>query len=903
MSESRRNKGSIFKTRSQNRGGSVNPNSRKAKRLKMKKDRLSHLPKSRFERYKFYATHPKELGRYWFSAEGRWMFLKILLGLVGFVIAAFIVFYISVASEVRGMTTLIEERIQTTTNKYVDRNGELLWEDTGSGDILKFVESDQMAQSVKDATVAIEDKDFYAHGGVSVAGILRATLNNFTGGSTQGGSTLTQQLMKQVFFADEAGERGIAGIPRKIKEAILAIEAERIYTKDEILTYYLNVAPYGGRRNGVQSASETYFGKDAKDLTLSESALLAAIPQSPTVYNPYNTEWNGSLIERQTIILNYMHEQFPDKYSAEQIATAKTELTVDNLKDVLQPADALLTDATAPHFVQMVKADLENELGVKVVGQGGLTITTTLDIRVQNIIDENVNRLFASNLPTSMGFDNAAATMVDSQTGQILGMRGSRDYNFPDYGAVNAATSFIQPGSSIKPEVFASLIDTQRDAQTYGAGSIIPDNPIPQNIYTTSNGRSVQNADGAFRGNITLRQGLAESRNIPAIMAMSYNGIEETKDKMREMGDLSYCTDGVDQSVGLASAIGGCGAIQVEHANAFATFARMGKYVPYSSVLTVKDFQGNLLYENDIEEESTQVIDPQTAYIINDILTDANARTGTFGYCPTGFCINGVKTATKTGQSDMGGMTKDIWVMSYTPKASFSIWYGNHVPATLNYGNSLSPGPVVADIVGRTHKEVFAPDGTWKEGDWFAKPEGIQTLTVNGRTDLFPSWYIKDNIQVTTEPAVFDKFSKKLATECTPDGSKETIDIIKTVNISNNTTSYQVPDGYNRDAYDDVHSCDDRKPNIDTVTASETSPGSGRYAVRASINPGSNARHTIISVTFTINGKAYQASDSTGTNYWEAMIDIEPGYHQVTVNVTDEIGYSAIPAAPMVSFP
>jgi penicillin-binding protein 1A len=906
---------SIFKTRSKD-SGVIDPKSRKGKRLARKRERLSHLPKSRLERYKFYLLHPGELAKYWFSAEGARMLLKIFLGFVGLIVLAFIILYAVVSNEVRGMADLIDQRIQSTTNKYLDRNGELLWEDTGSGNILKFVPSDQISGHIKDATVAVEDREFYEHGGVSIAGIARALLNNFSGGSTQGGSTLTQQLMKQVFFADEAGERGIAGIPRKIKEAILAIEAERVYTKDEILTYYLNVAPYGGRRNGVQSAAETYFGKDAKDLTAAEAALIAGIPQYPSVYNPYNTDYNSSLIERYNIVLDALErncgEQNSDadikarecsvKYTAEDIATARKTFTVENLADVIKPVDSLLVGAKAPHFVQMVKSDLEDELGVKVLGQGGLTIKTTLDLRVQNIIDEEIDAVFASSKPTSMGFDNAAATMIDSQTGQILGMRGSRDYNFPDYGAVNAATSFIQPGSSIKPEVYGSLIDMQRDGASYGAGSLITDNDGGRSIQQIY-GTTVHNANGSTSGSATIRNGLSQSLNIPAIMAMHFNGgAEPTIENIRKLGDRSYCTDGVDQSVGLAAAIGGCGAKQVEHANAFATFARMGTYKPYSDVLEVKDFQSNLLYKYDEEKGVEQVMDPQSAYIINDVLSDASARSATFGYCSAGFCIPGVKTATKTGTSDLGGQQKDLWMMSYTPKASFSMWWGNHIPKPLRYGDGMSLGPTIANIVGRSHRDVFAGDGTWKEGDWFTQPAGIQTINVGGRNDIFPSWYKKEDVQIVTEPTVFDRISKKLATDCTPEAARETLDVIKTINVSRNSTTYKAPDGYNRDAFDDVHSCSDSKPIIGTVTASLVS--AGKYKITIPVIKGSSARNGIQSVSIQINDKEYAAQLDSALD-WVATVDL-PSVSVgdgLTVKVTaiDEALYSSS-AAPLVIF-
>ncbi|MDR2524084.1 MAG: penicillin-binding protein [Candidatus Nomurabacteria bacterium] len=900
MSKKLKKFGSVFRARSKSTSH-LDPNSKKAKRLQKKRERLSHLPKSRIERYRFYLLHPRELCKFWFSGEGFRFGLKILLGLLILLSVYLLIFHIIPdIAKAKTLPDVINDRIRTTTNTYLDRNGETLWEDSGSGQVLKFVDSDQITPAIKDATVAIEDKEFFSHGGVSLSGIARSFVNNISGGATQGGSTLTQQLIKQVFFIDEAGERGLAGIPRKIDEAILAVEAERIYSKDEILTYYLNVAPYGGRRNGVQSAAETYFGKDASNLTLAESALLAAIPQSPTIYNPYNIDWNTSLMERQNTVLKYMGEQFPERYTAEMIAAAQEELTIDNLQDTLKPLDSLIVGARAPHFVQMVKSDLEDELGIKVVGQGGLVVKTTLDLRVQNIIDEEIDKVFAGNLPRGMGFDNAAATMVDSQTGQVLGMRGSRDYNFPDYGAVNAATSFIQPGSSVKPEVYASLIDMQRDGKAYGAGTMIEDTDggkTVQQIY----GAQVHNANGSTRGAATIRNGLSQSLNIPAIMAMHFNGgAQPTIEKMREIGDKSYCTDGVDQTVGLAASIGGCGAKQVEHANAFATFARMGTYRPVSSVLEVKDFQDNLLFKHDEERDVKQVIDPQSAFIINDVLSDANSRSATFGYCSAGFCIPGVKTASKTGTSDLGGAQKDLWFMSYTPKASFAMWWGNHVPAVLNYGDGMSLGPTVAGIVGRSHRDVFAPDGSWNNNDWFQKPEGIQTLSIGGRNDIYPSWYTKDAIEVVTEPTVFDRVSRKLATECTPDAARETLDVVKTVNNTRKSTTYQAPDGYDREHYDDVHSCGDSGPMLwPGINVSATKLGSV-WEVSATIQKGNNARSNITTVTFSIDGQQYTATASALPNVWIATVPTPSGKGgatsaqiPVSIYVADEALYSS----------
>ena len=277
-----------------------------------KAEYLATLPKHPVKRT-LYRLHPKRFFKYWFSKRGLLMMLKIFavgLGIFALIVAMLFLYFRRELDAIR--PDEIAKRVQTTVTTYTDRNGVVLWEDKGGGNYKLTVKSDEdISKHMKDATVAIEDKDFYHHGGVSATGILRAAWSNLTNkeSGTQGGSTLTQQLVKQVFFAEEAGNRGLSGIPRKIKEVILAIQVEGIYKKNEILRLYLNESPYGGRRNGVESAAQTYFGKHAKDLTLAESALLASIPQNPSLFNPYNTDGHKALIARQHTTLDYMVEQ------------------------------------------------------------------------------------------------------------------------------------------------------------------------------------------------------------------------------------------------------------------------------------------------------------------------------------------------------------------------------------------------------------------------------------------------------------------------------------------------------------------------------------------------------------------------------------------------------------------
>ena len=842
--------------------------SKKDFRKRKKAEYLATLPKHPVKRF-VYRLHPKRFFGYWFSREGGIMAAKIAgVGVLLMVLmfGALFAYYRRELDAIR--PSELSKRVQTTVTRYFDRNGVLLWEDKGDGDYKLVVKSEEIAKTMKDATIAIEDKDFYKHGGFSIAGIARAALSNAQGaGATQGGSTLTQQLVKQVFFADEAGDRGLGGIPRKIKELILSVEVERMYNKDQILTLYLNESPYGGRRNGVESASQTYFGKSAKDLSLAESALLASIPQLPGLYDPYNPDGHKALLSRQHTTLDYMVEQGYIKKSEAEAAKK-----VDVLAEI-KPETDQYKGIKAPHFVQMVKADLEAKLGKKTVGAGGLTVKTTLDWRAQQIVDDAMVKLFDSYLPKSANFDNGAMTLVDSQTGQILALRGSRDYNYPDYGADNAATRYLQPGSSIKPFVYATLFK-QRDGTNYGACSILSDSPIPQSIYRTDDGKSVANFDNKFRGNIPIRSGLAESRNIPAIKAMYITGRDAALDNIHAMGDKSYCTEGVDQDVGLAAAIGGCGLRQVEHANTFATIARMGVYKPVASILEVKNSQGQVIQQ--WKDEGKQVIDPQITYMLADILSDDNARAPSFGRGASGLNVPGVKTGTKTGTSNAGRYSKELWMNSFSPKATLSIWVGNHDNRAMSNALSSIVGPTVSLVQHDVHYNVFQPDGSWKPGDWFNVPAGLQRLTVAGKSDWFPSWYNKASASGATTTITFDKVSKKKATECTPEAAKEQISVQKLYDPIAKKDVLFAPDGYDANASDDVHKCDDVAPFVSSISYS-----SGTLS--ASVTQGT---HPLQTVEFKVDGSVVGTAQVSGSG--TASISYTgSGKRQVVVTVTD----------------
>ncbi|HMM62415.1 MAG TPA: penicillin-binding protein, partial [Candidatus Saccharibacteria bacterium] len=732
-------------------------------------------------------------------------------------------------------------------------------------------------------TVAIEDKDFYVHGGISPSGLIRAVFNNLTGGDTQGGSTLTQQLVKQVFFSDQSSNRSLGGIPRKIKELILSIEVERMYDKDQILTLYLNESPYGGRRNGAESGAQTYFGKSAKDLNIAEAALLAAIPQNPSVYDPYNVAGHEALIARQHTVIDNMRDQ--GYITKKQADEAKAYPIIDHLL----PEQSQYKNIKAPHFVQMVRAELEKELGKATVGKGGLTVKTTLDIRIQDKLQEAMDTMFSSYVPAWAGFSNGAATVEDSQTGQIVAMVGSRDFNYPGFGQDNAATAYIQPGSTIKALVYTELFQKKPDGQAnYGSGSILKDEPIDA-IY----GAKLQNADHKFKGDIPIRISLATSRNIPAVKAMYISGIQPTLKEIRAMGGTSYCTQGNEVNAGLASAIGGCGIKQVDLVNGYASIARMGVYKPQSSILEVKNSSGEVL-QKWTDPAGVRVIDPQSAYIVSDILTDPVARAG-LANTPA-MNIPGVKTATKTGTSDKGGNAKDIWMMSYSPALTMGVWLGNSDATILKNGNSTLPGPIIKTVMEYAHKEVYAKEGKWKSGDWFTQPAGIQRIG----GELYPSWWNK-NQGKTTDKLTFDKVSKKKATDCTPDGAKIEMDVTKMVDPVTKKDIYTAPAGYDATKEDDAHSCSDTGPNAGSVTVTPVIGSPNDYTISGSVTNGSPFK--ISSVEIKVGGSLVKTLTKDGNySYVYSVPASATSTQPITVTATDTGYYVDVATGTMPAY-
>ncbi|MBR3248762.1 transglycosylase domain-containing protein [Candidatus Saccharibacteria bacterium] len=826
-------------------------------------EELAKLPKEPVKRF-FARLHPKRVFKWWFSWRGQ----KAILKFCAACILIFIIFlgglflyYKKDLDEIR----LDEMSISETVNTYLDRNGTVLWKDTGSDDYRLVVDASEIPEYMYQATVAIEDKNFYNHSGVDFGALIRAAFSTLGGHGVQGGSTLTQQLIKQVYFSDEAASENRGGLTRKIKELILAVELEKMYSKDQIITMYLNQSPYGGRRNGVESAAQTYFGKHAKDLTLAESALLAAIPNNPGVLNPYNEYGNDMLIERQHKVLDDMVEM--NYITSEQAEEAKQVAILDSIK----PESSQYADMLAPHFVLEVKKQLEDKYGIQTMRAGGWTIKTTLDYRAQKIAEDAVAVGAAHTYKNNS--DDIALVSVDVETSQVMAMVGSIDFFNASYGEMNATTdSLIEPGSSIKPILDYAPLFMQREGVNYGPGSILKDENI-NSLYCAgySGSCSLTNATGSFYGNVTIRFSLGHSLNIAAVKALYINGIDNSLEIAHQLGDKTYC-DG-KEGYGLSIAIGsGCNVRMVEHANAYASLARGGSYKDLSYVLELKNSAGETI-ESWNDPAATPVVDEQVAYMISSILSDRSAR----WFNNEGFVVPDVWTATKTGTTTTtnSAVTKDSLIESYSTAVSTFVWNGNHDGAGLTSNTNDIVRYTVGNYMERVHKEVYEPDGRWHYGDQPARPAGIQTLTVNGQTDIWPSWYNSKNSGVSKEKLVFNRYNHLLAAACTPEEYKIEVEVTKTIDPMTGNAVYSVPAPYNRDQND---TCDFEPPRVSLSTSG--------CKLNANISRGT---YDLSGATLYINGvEKGGVSLSGGTIY-----TLDGSETSARLTVSDSSGYTA----------
>jgi len=638
--------------------------------------------------------------------------------LICFVLIALLFAYY--AKDLPDPNKIIDRTVAQSTKIY-DRTGEELLYEISGDQKRTLVDLDQIPKHTINATISIEDKNFYKHGGISLWGIIRGQIvPRLQGKPAQGGSTLTQQLVKNAILTNERK------VSRKIKEWILSYRIEKKFTKDEILKLYFNEIPYGSNVYGVEAAANYYFGKHVSELEIAESAILAALPQAPSFYSPYGTN-KDRLIGRQQYIIDLMMEQNHIS-QAEGDAAKNYELVFKNR----------ITNITAPHFVLYVKEYLASKYGDQMVEQGGLKIVTTLDLDAQTAAEEAIAARAEKN-ETTYSATNAALIAIDVPSGQILAMVGSKDYfNDKIDGQVNVTVQPRQPGSSFKPLVYLTGF-----TKGYTPESILFD--LNTSFKAEPDNYNPRNYDLKEHGPVSIRKALAGSLNIPAVKMIYLAGTSTVLDLADSLGYTSF---GDRSRFGLSLVLGGGEVTLLEHVNAFAAFSREGVWYPYFSLLRVEDSDGRVLEEYH-KPKGEKVVDANYTRMLSDVLSDNPARSYVFGESNY-LTINNRAVAAKTGTTDD---YKDAWAVGYTPyQVAAGVWVGNNDSSEMTRG---ADGGVVAAPIWQAFLNKYLQN---KEVKSFTKPSiiNIDKPMIGG--------YMEggDSIKI-------DKFSEKLAAEYTPE--------------------------------------------------------------------------------------------------------------------------------------
>ena len=647
-------------------------------------------------------------------------------------------------------------KIIQSTKIYDRDNKNLLYEIHGE-EKRTIIPFDEIPKVIKDATIVAEDAEFYNHSGVNIRGILRAAWADIKGGALlEGGSSITQQLIKNAYLTPERT------FSRKIKEVILAIALERRYSKDEILNFYLNQIPYGSNSYGIEAAAQTYFNKRAKDLSIVEAAYLTSLPRATSYYSPYGNH-GEELKSRANYILGRMHEL---KYISDDEYNSALKTTVNFISQK--------TNISAPHFVMFIRDYLTEKYGDDLIEKGGLKVTTTLNFDLQKIAEKAITD--GAKINESYHARNASMVAIDPKTGQILAMVGSKNYNgdpepegcepgkncqFEPF--VNVATRLRQPGSSFKPFVYATAIKNG-----YTPDTIVWDIPTEFNPLCSWNGNAEngvdqetcykpKNYDGNFRGPVTLKQSLANSLNIPSVKILYLTGINNSIDTAESLGITTL----KDRSrYGLSLALGAAEVKLLEMVSAYGVFSQEGiKHDPIG-ILKIEDGNGQILEEYRNQEQ--KVLDERVAREINDILSDNNARAPLFGLYSS-LSLGDRPAAAKTGttqDSNSFDKAKDAWIIGYTPSLVAGVWVGNNDNTPVDKSGSSAAGPIWREFMLQTLKDTPLEN--------FTKPEPILTdkPILNGQYQITVNLNInKNNGLLATDKTPPDLVQNKSFTE------------------------------------------------------------------------------------------------------------------------------------------
>ncbi|MEK7578287.1 MAG: transglycosylase domain-containing protein [Patescibacteria group bacterium] len=644
----------------------------------------------------------------------------IIFGGIIFVFTAvtlsiFIFFYYS--RQLPDPNTWQDRQIIQSTKIYDRENKNLLYEIHGE-EKRTVIPFSEIPQLIKNATVVVEDVEFYKHSGINIRGILRAIMADIKSGTlAEGGSSITQQLIKNAYLSPERT------LGRKIKELILSMALEKRYSKDEILNFYLNQIPYGSNSYGVEAASQAYFNKPAKELSLAEVVYLVSMPKAPSYYSPYGSH-GKELKSRANHILNRMREL---KYISDNDYNNALKITVNFVGQK--------TGITAPHFVMFVRDYLNEKYGENFVEKGGLRVTTTLGLDLQKIAESVIEDGAKRN--EIYNAKNAALVAIDPKTGQILSMVGSKNYwGDPEPAGcepgkscqfepnVNISTRLRQPGSAFKPFVYAAAINNG-----YTPDTIIWDVSTEFNPLCSWDGIAEQgvdqktcykpkNYDGRFRGPVTLKQALANSLNVPSVKILYLAGIDNSINTAENLGITTL----KDRSrYGLSLVLGAAEVKLLDMVSAFGVFGQEGIKREPVGILKVEDGNGYILEE--YKDQGQKVLNEQTARVINDILSDNNARAPMFGlYSP--LLLGDRPAAAKTGTTQDPideAKARDAWIIGYTPSLSAGVWAGNNNNAPIEKGGAgvAAAGPIWHDFMVQALKNTPI--------EAFSKPDPIIT--------------------------------------------------------------------------------------------------------------------------------------------------------------------------------
>ncbi|MCD4760936.1 penicillin-binding protein [bacterium] len=611
------------------------------------------------------------------------------------------------------------DRSLALSTKIYDRTGEVLLYEVHGDENRSWVSREEIPEYVVNATIAIEDKNFYEHKGISIWGILRGQIMpRLQGKRAQGGSTLTQQFVKNAILTNERK------LSRKIKEWILSYRIEQKFDKDQILEFYFNEIPYGGAVYGIEAAANYYFDRPVEEITMAEAAILAALPQAPTLYSPYGNN-KDLLIARQHTILDLMADQ--GYITEEDVINAKNqELLFKKRAEQIK----------APHFVMYVRELLEQKYGASLVEQSGWQIKTSLDWEAQQKAQEVIDEIAPINLERYEA-SNAALVSLDVETGQILAMVGSKNY-FDDEidGQVNVALAKRQPGSSLKPFVYLKAFE-----RGYRPDTILFD--VVTNFASAGKKYQPRNYDLKERGPVSMKKALAGSLNIPAVKTLYLAGVRNVTNLAGEFG---YTTLNDPDRYGLSLVLGGAEVKLLEHVNGYATLAREGVYKDSTAILEIKDSQGKVLEENG-DSKGRRAIDKEYVRILNSILSDNGARAYVFGESNY-LTLGNRPVAAKTGTTND---YRDAWLMGFTPQIATGVWVGNNDNTAMKEGasGSSAAAPIWNKYMRAVTNELPIVGFKTHELESCDKPMVCGELS-------------------GAEPVEIDTMSGKLATEYTP---------------------------------------------------------------------------------------------------------------------------------------